>query len=245
MTRRLLAAALAGLALSLLAAGVFEAREQQRQDEYVRAVTREALAGVPDEFDAKVVALRDYIRTHVRNIEFKGLTRPFLRDTAADTLRTGKGRCGEAARVFVNMARAAGIDAQRLYLEGEKSHVITVVGREDGTVLIVDSSADPTYFDELEPLATLTSHKEFRTFSTWRRTRALRALPSNFVSLGPLAYLFENPHALLACFCFIAAAATLTMAAYAALRLPRARKRIFLKGFYESTTLKGEGAQGV
>lgn len=242
MTRRLLAAALAGLALSLLAAGIFEAREQQRQDEYVRAVTSEALAGVPDDFDAKVVALRDYIRTHVRNIEFKGLTRPFLRDTAADTLRTGKGRCGEAARVFVNMARAAGIDAQRLYLEGEKSHVITVVGRGDGTVLIVDSSADPTYFDELEPLATLTTHKEFRTFSTWRRTRALRALPSNFVSLGPLAYLFENPHALLACVCFLASAGMLLLSLYAARGLSHRRTRVTEKGFHTHAAFEGKRA---
>jgi transglutaminase superfamily protein len=239
MTRRLLAVVLAGLALALLAAGVFEAREQQRQDEYVRAVTREALAGVPDDFDAKVVALRDYIRTHVRNIQFAGLTRPFLRDTAADTLRTGKGRCGEAARVFVNMARAAGIDAQRLYLEGEKSHVITVVGRDDGAVLIVDSSADPTYFQNLEPLSALTSHKEFRTFSTWRRTRALRALPSNFVSLGPLAYIFENPHALLACFCFCASAATFAFAVYAARRLPHRRPRISEKSFHARAAFEG------
>lgn len=239
MMRRLLAAALAGLALALLAAGLFEAREQQRQDEYVRAVTREALTGVPADFDAQVVALRDYIRTHVRNIEFKGLTRPFLRDTAADTLRTGKGRCGEAARVFVNMARAAGINAQRLYLEGEKSHVITVVGREDGTVLIVDSSADPTYFMELEPLSALTTHNEFRTFSTWRRTRALRALPSNFVSLGPLAYLFENPHALLACFCFIAAATTFALSIYTARRLPHRRTRVTKKGFHAHAAFEG------
>ena len=232
MTRRLLAAALAGLALALLAAGAFEAREQRRQDEYVRAVTREALAGVPaGDFDAKVSALRDYIRTHVRNVEFRGLTRPFLRDTAADTLRTGKGRCGEAARVFVNMARAAGIPAQRLYLEGEKSHVISVVSGEDGAVLVVDSSADPYYFHELAPLSAINSRPEFSTYSTWRRTRALRALPPNFVSLGPLAYLFENPHALLACFCFLASASMLALAGYIALRLPHARPRLTHKRF--------------
>lgn len=238
MTRRLLAAALACLALALLAAGLFQAREQQRQDEFVRAAAREALAGVPEgDFDAKVLALRDYVRTHVRNIEFKGLTRPFLRDTAADTLRTGKGRCGEAARVFVNMARAAGIPAQRLYLEGEKSHVISVVGREDGAVLVADSSADPFYFHELEPLSAVTRHPEFRTFSTWRRTRALRALPSNFVSLGPLAYLVENPHALLACLCFFASAATLGLSIYAARRLPR--RRVADEGFHAHAALEG------
>lgn len=221
MTRRLLTAALACLALAFLAAGVYEARVQQRQDEYVRAVTREALAGVPVDFDARVTALRDYVRARVRNVEFRGLTRPFLRDTAADTLRTGKGRCGEAARVFVNMARAAGIPAQRLYLEGDKSHVVAVVGREDGTVLVADSSADPFYFPELQPLSAVTARPEFKTYSTWRRTRALRALPPNFVSLGPLAYLFENPHAMLAGLCFLASAVALLLSLYAARRLPR------------------------
>ena len=242
MTRRLLAAFLAGLALALLVAGLFEAREQQRQDEYVRAATREALAGVPDDFDAKVLALRDYVRAHVRNIEFKGLTRPFLRDTAADTLRTGKGRCGEAARVFVNMARAAGINAQRLYLEGERSHVVGVVNREDGAVLVADSSADPYYFRELAPLSAITGRPEFSTYSTWRRTRALRALPPNFVGLGPLAYLFENPHALLACFCFLASASTLTLAGYIALRLRRLRPRVTEKGFHAHAAFEAKSA---
>jgi hypothetical protein len=240
--RRLLAAVLAGLALALLAAGLFEAREQRRQDEYVRAVTREALAGVPDDFDAKVVAIRDYIRTHVRNVEFAALTRPFLRDTAADTLRTGKGRCGEAARVFVNMARAAGIRSQRLYLEGEKSHVVTVVSRGDGAVLVVDSAADPVYFPDLEPLSAFSSHKEFSTYSTWRRTRALRKLPPNYADIGPLAYLFENPHALLAALCFLASAALLALSLYAARRLPRRRTRVAEEGFNTRAAFEARGA---
>jgi hypothetical protein len=238
MTRRLFTAALACLAIAFIAAGIFEAREQQRQDEYVRAVTREALVGVPDDFDAKAKALRDYVRTHVRNIQFAGLTRPFLRDTAADTLRTGKGRCGEAARVFVNMARAAGIPAQRLYLEGEKSHVVSAVTRDDGSVLVADSSADPFYFQELEPLSAITQRPEFRTYSTWRRTRALRALPPNFVSLGPLAYLFENPHALLACACFLASAGMFVLSLYAARRLPRLRTHLSDKGFHTHAALE-------
>lgn len=243
MTRRLLAAVLAGLALALLAAGASEAREQRRQDDYVRAATREALAGVPDDFDAEVLALRDYVRTHVRNVEFAGLTRPFLRDTAADTLRTGKGRCGEAARVFVNMARAAGIHAQRLYLEGEKSHVVSVVSRGDGAVLVVDSSADPFYFRELAPLSAINGRPEFSTYSTWRRTRALRALPPNFVSLGPLPYLFENPHALLACSCFLASALMLALAGYTVRRLPhRRRPRLTEKSFHARAAFEGKSA---
>ncbi|HEX8117246.1 MAG TPA: transglutaminase-like domain-containing protein [Pyrinomonadaceae bacterium] len=239
MTRRLSACALACLALALLAAGALQVREQRRQDEYVRAVTREVLANVPDDFDSKVIALRDYVRAHVRNVDFRRLSRPFLRDTAADTLRTGKGRCGEASRVFVNMALAAGIDAQRLYLEGEKSHVVSVVGRGDGAWLIADSSADPTYFQDLEPLSAFSAHREFQTYSTWRRTRALRKLPPNFVSLGPLAYLFENPHALLAALCFIASASLLALSAYTLRRLPR--PRFIERGFHTAAALEGEG----
>ena len=242
MTRLLLPAIYVGLALALLAAGAGEAVVQQRQDEYVRAATREALQGARGgDFEAKVVALRDYVRARVRDVGFKGLARPFLRDTAADTLRTGKGRCGEAARVFVNMARAAGIPAQRLYLEGEKSHVISVVTRDDGAVLIVDA-VEPAYFTELEPLSALPRRAEFRTYSTWRRIRSLRALPSNFVSLGPLSYFFENPHALLSGLCLLASAAMLTLTSYASRRLPRRRPRVSPNTFRAPATFEGEGA---
>ena len=240
MTRSLLPATLAALALALLAAAAAEALVQHRQDEYVRAATREALAGARGgDFDARVEALRDYVRVRVRNVEFYARRRPFLRDTAADTLRTGKGRCGEAARVFVNMARAAGIPAQRLYLEGEKSHVVSVVGRDDGAFLVVDASLDPNYFPELEPLSALTRHPDFRTYSTWRRTRALRSLPPNFVSLGPLAYLFENPHALLACGCLLASAGLFTLALYARRRLPRRRTQGPGESFAAAASLEG------
>lgn len=221
MTRRLFPTALLGLALALLALGASESLVQHRQDEYVRAATREALAGAPArDFGSKVTALRDYVRARVRNVDFSARGRPFLRDTAADTLMTGKGRCGEAARVFVNMARAAGIPAQRLYLEGHKAHVVAVVRDEGGRELIVDAT-NRFYFSEIEPLGAFERHEEFETYSTfgWRRLEVLRALPSNFVNLGPLGYLLENPHALLACLYF--ASSALALAAFARWRLPR------------------------
>ena len=104
----------------------------------------------------------------------------------------------------------------------------------------MDSSADPNYFPELEPLSAISAHKEFSTYSTWRRTRALRALPPNFVGLGPLAYLLENPLALLAGLCFLASAATFALGASFALHLPRTR--ISLKGFTVPAAWKREGA---
>src|SRR5947209_9319673 len=140
MIRRALATTAFALALVFLALGVGEAVRQRGEDEYVRSVAQGVLRDAQaSDTVSKATALRDYLRTHVRNINFFARTRPFLRDTAADTLRTGKGRCGEATRAFINMARAAGIPAQRLYLEGKKSHVVSVVSAEDGSRLMVDS----------------------------------------------------------------------------------------------------------
>ena len=212
------------LSLAFAALGVGEAVRQRGEDEYVRSVTQDVLRDAQaTDTVSKAAALRDYLRTHVRNINFFARTRPFLRDTAADTLRTGKGRCGEATRAFVNMARSAGIPAQRLYLEGKKSHVVAVVSAEDGSSLIVDS-ADRPYFADVEPLGELPRHAEFSSYSTlgWRRLSALRKLPSNELSLGPLVYLFENPHALFACLWLLASASLLALAAALRRRLRRA-----------------------
>jgi hypothetical protein len=245
MTPRVLPSILAALAFVLLATGAGEALIQQRQDGHLRAVTRETLdAAAARDFDSKVRALRDYVRARVVNVDFPAAGRPFLRDTAADTLRTGKGRCGEATRVFVNMARAAGIPAQRLYLEGRRAHVVAVVEDGAGRKLIVDAT-NRFYFAEVEPLDALKRHAEFDTYSTfgWRRMRMLRALPSNLVSLGPLAYLFENPHALLAWLCFLSSAAALASAALLRRRLPRRLAPDSREGFVAPVALGGEGVE--
>jgi hypothetical protein len=242
---RLVPPALAALALVLLAVGAAEFFVQQRQDEYVRAATREALEGsAGQDFDSKVTALRDYVRAHVRNVNFSAKGRPFFRDTAAETLRSGRGRCGEATRVFVNMARAAGIPAQRLYLEGRKAHVVAAVEAGGGRTLIVDAT-NRFYFPEVEPIGGLARHAEFTSYSTfgWRRLGLLRSLPSNFVSLGPLAYLFENPHALLAWLCLLSSAAALTLGALLWRRLPRRQTQADREGFGAHVTLEGEGAE--
>lgn len=213
------------LALAFLAAGVGETVAQRAEDEYVATVAREALRDAPgDDLVSKVTTLRDYLRTHVRNIEFYAKTRPFLRDSAAETLRMGKGRCGEATRAFINMARAAGIPAQRLYLEGGKPHVVAVVKTEDGTSLLVDS-ADTPVLERIEPLSQLTSRTRFTSYSTlgWRRLRLLRKLPSNELSLGPFGYLLENPHALTACLLFLSSAASLSLGLVLGRKLSRLR----------------------
>lgn len=214
MTSRVVLVKLFALALVLLLLTVVEALSQKRDDDFINSQTREALRGVStDNFDEKLTALRDYVRARVHNVNFPKRGRPFLRDTAADTLQTGKGRCGEATRAFVNLARAAGINAQRLYLDGPRPHVLAVVRTDDGRKLVVDAY-DRNYVHETEPLERLLTHPEFTSYSTlgFRRMWPLRALPSHELSLGPLGYLFENPHALLSLLWFTASALTLTLA---------------------------------
>ena len=245
MSLRLLHAILFALALVFLALGAGEAVRQRGEDEFVRRVTQDVLRDAQGaDTVSKAAALRDYLRTHVRNINFYARTRPFLRDTAADTLHMGKGRCGEATRAFVNMARAAGIRAQRLYLEGKKSHVVALISAEDGSSLIVDS-ADRPYFADIEPLSELPRHAEFSSYSTlgWRRMSALRKLPSNELSLGPLGYIFENPHALLACLWLLASASTLALAAILRRRFARALPQHPAREFTVPAILEDGGAE--
>jgi hypothetical protein len=214
MTRRPAPAILFALALALLSLAVAEAVKQKREDDYMLSQLREALRDVPSgDFGARLTALRDYVRARVHNVDFSARGRPFLRDTAAETLRAGKGRCGEAARVFVNLARESGINAQRLYLDGARPHVLAVVRTEDGRRLVVDAYESP-YVPEVEPIERLLSHPEFTSYSTlgFRRMWPLRSLPMHEFALGPLNYLLENPHALTSLLWFAASALALTLA---------------------------------
>lgn len=240
MTRRLLPSLAFAVALALLSLAVAEAVTQKREDDYVRAQAREALRDAPasdSDSGAKLLALRDYVRARVHNVDFPARGRPFLRDTAADILHNGKGRCGEATRAFVNLARAEGLDAQRLYLDGLRLHVLAVVRVGDGRRLIFDAFESP-YVPEVEPLErVLEDHQEFASYSAlgFRRMWGLRALPSNAFDLGPINYLLENPHALSSLLWFTASALALALAEVLRRRTRRASTQNFKKELSTTT----------
>lgn len=201
MNRRALPLLTFALALAFFALGLRECVRQHREDLYVQAAAKQALSETtsPD-LAIKVTAIRDFIRGRVHSANFSPRNRPFLRNSAADTLETGRGRCGEATRLFVNMASAVGISAHRLYLEGRKPHVVAVVVADDGSRLVIDSTDRP-YLPEVVPFESLLQNPQFTAHTTFgfRRLSFLRALPSHDVNLGLLNYVFENPHALVAC----------------------------------------------
>lgn len=99
----------------------------------------------------KIMALRDYIRLNVR---YEGLSqdgRPFLRNTAWETLQSGRGYCGEATRALVNLTAQFGIRAHRVNLHGPVNHVVAEVEVSPGNFRLVDpqdNSGTNPYLDE-------------------------------------------------------------------------------------------------
>jgi hypothetical protein len=184
--------------LALLALGIFPSVWQYRETKYVNQAARNiaSQAGSKDTL-ATVVALRDYLRQNVKRNGFSASGRPFLRNTAAETLASGQGRCGESTRAFINMASGLGIRARRLYLYGQRSHVVALVTLDNEQQVIVDSS-DRFYFRDIEPLASLSRHAEFDSYSSFNRHRIIFGFGSNTFNFGPLNYFLENPNALMA-----------------------------------------------
>ena len=185
----------AGL-LAIAIMGILEAVSHYRGVRYVRLLAQNVAAQTNStETSATVIALRDYIRQHVSRKEYPSRGRPFLRITTEETLRSGKGRCGESTRAFINMAGALGIHAQRLYLEGRRRHVVALVTLNEGQQVIVDSSDQP-YFADLESLQQLSQHPDFNYYSSFNQRRMFISLPPNAIRLGAISYYLENPHAL-------------------------------------------------
>jgi hypothetical protein len=223
------------IVLALTAVGVSEAISQNRESRYVRNVaqTITSQAQASDTMST-VVALRDYLRSNVSRKYYPAAGRPFLRATAAEALRTGKGRCGESTRAFINMAESLGIHAQRLYLEGQREHVVALVSL-DGRQIIVDSDERP-YFQDLEDFNQLAQHPQFKYYSSINAHRLFRSvsLPANTADLRGLNYFLENPHALKALFCFSLVSAGVALVvlrtARRRLRAPRMRNRPVTEG---------------
>lgn len=203
----------AAILLVTLVFGISEAVSQHRESRYVAAMAQNIVrqANASDE-TSTIIALRDYLRRSVTANNYPVVGRPFFRDTAAYALQTGKGRCGESTRAFINMAESLGIHAQRLYLEGELEHVVALVTLSDGRQLIVDS-IDPPYFLDIEELHPGTQFPDFNYYSSINLHRWLKkpSLPANTYDPPGLSYFMENPHALKALFYFLLSAVCIAL----------------------------------
>jgi hypothetical protein len=181
------------LALALIYA-VKQYQETQYLNSLARRVIEEAQA---IDNQSRIIALRDFLRA---NVKYQGAPyddRPFLRATAAETIQSGFGYCGEVTRAFICLADAAGIRAQRVNLVGKSLHVVAEAELRPGSNVIVDCQNPPAIV-ELEQLDRVILRPEYDDYYTLnlRRLR-LNGLVSRIkMQLGPFTYWTENPHAL-------------------------------------------------
>ena len=112
-----------------------------------RQITDQASAHTQRE---RIMALRDYLRRHVKWRGAAHDDRPFLRATARETLESGLGYCGESTRAFINLAHQLGIKAHRVNLYGPSPHVIAEAEVRPDVDILVDAQDSPlmnAYFD--------------------------------------------------------------------------------------------------
>jgi 8-oxo-dGTP pyrophosphatase MutT (NUDIX family) len=162
-------------------------------------VVRQAGANTPRQ---KVLAIRDYLRRHIRFQDAPDHDRSFLRATAAETLRDRLGFCGEVSRTFICMADAVGINAQRVNLYGKHPHVVVEADLGPEGHVIVDCQNPPSIVD-LESLDKVMQRPEYDDYSTINLRRLGLGNLVGRLKLnigGNLTYLLERPHALKAVF---------------------------------------------
>lgn len=204
-----------GAAAVSIAMGCWHLRAQSQERRFLRALAEQIVSErKAEDGRSKVLALRDYLRAHVswRGVPQNG--RPLLRDSAVETIRSGRGWCGEGSRAFVALAREVGLPAQRVILTGATPHVVAEAEVAPGQWLIVDSQEPPMVAD-LEPLDAVIARPQFDDYYSvnLERLHVTRFVTRIRLVPGPLTYFLESPKALLAALWFSLAGASLLVVA--------------------------------
>lgn len=185
-----------------LVVSVAEYRSHLVEKRFVRAVALEVVAAAKaTDNRSKILALRDYLRSHVSYEGVPQEGRPLLRDTAAETIRSGRGWCGEVSRAFVCMAKEVGIEAQRVNLTGQELHTVAEAEVSPDERVVVDSQNPPTIVD-LVPLESVILGPKYSDYYTVNLERLHLRWLIRRISLrtGVLTYWLQNPHLIKATF---------------------------------------------
>lgn len=188
-----------------LAICAVESATQYFQTKVIQTIAQDVTqrAGAKDP-RARIIALRDYVRANVSFFDAQQERRPFFRDSATETLSSGKGYCGEATRTFICLADAVGIRSQRINLWGTEPHVVAEAEISPDERVVVDCQ-DPPKVRDLETLDQVILRPEFTDYYTLNLRRLyLNGVVSRVkLEMGVLTYWTENPHALKALLCFL------------------------------------------
>lgn len=217
-------------------------QNQRYVAQVAQSVIQQAQANDPR---ARVMALRNYLQTHVSYHGAPHDDRPFFRASAAETLQSGLGYCGEVSRTFIKMAHAIGIRAQRINLYGTSaSHVVAEAELSENERVIVDAQ-NPPQVPELEPLEKTMLRPLYNDYSTLN----LRRLHLDWIfrrvklEMGIWNYWLESPHALKA-LSWLALAVTLLSLRFIALMAPRLVRTILTRhGWVQLSDLDAQQAK--
>ena len=153
---------------------------------------------------AKVLSLAEYVRDDIKAAGLDAnAPRPFLRATAQETLHSGRGFCGEQARLLIRLLHLSGFDAHRVYLwnaTGEEHVVVEAVVA--GRLMTFETLASRPDEHDLQRLMAA----EGFTHRAYWSPRAVRAIgrdpfePGSFWARIPppriVAGILESPHAI-------------------------------------------------
>ena len=193
------------IVLAALVIGLIEWNRHWRENRFVGALAREVVEKArASDNRSRVLALRAYLRTHVTYHGAPYGNRPFFRASAMDTLRSGKGYCGEVTRVFIRMSKAVGVRAHRINLYGSLLHVVAEAELGSGDKVIVDCQYTPQVA-ELERLEQVIARPEYDGYATLnlRRVGLDRFIPPIHWEIGPVSDWLESPHAIKASLWFL------------------------------------------
>lgn len=93
----------------------------------------------------KLIAVMAYLKSHISYVGLdKKAPRPILRASSLEILNSGKGFCGEYARVGIKMLHIAGINARRFYLFGTQWEHVILECELNSKWYLIDMFSDPT-----------------------------------------------------------------------------------------------------
>lgn len=186
------------IVFAALVFGLIEWSRHWRENRFVGALAQEVVEQARASDDrSRVITLQTYLRQHVSYQGAPYAERPFFRASAADTLRSGKGYCGEVTRAFIRMAGALGIRAHRINLYGSRLHVVAEADLGAGDKVIVDCQQPPQVAG-LEKLQQVIARPEYDNYATLnlRRIGLDRFISPFQWEIGPVGDWLESPHAI-------------------------------------------------
>ena len=177
---------------------VVEGVQHWRDSRYVDTIAKQVVRDIsPEDVQARVIALREYLRANVTFQDAVYERREFFRVSASQTLQSGKGYCGEVTRAFIRLAQSLGIRAKRVYLYGRVLHVVAEVELGEAGNVIVDCQ-NPPQVDGLPTLKQVMQRPEYDTYSNLnvRRLGLHNFLTGITVRVGLLNHWLESPYLL-------------------------------------------------